>query len=496
MKFELRTYQKTDIERWVRNNYRGGWYWDPGLGKTFTAAVVARRLLKKGRTGKIFIGGPEVAMSTWYDFLTRVAGIPEEMIFNHSNPKHEKRGYANEPVIMCNFEKLPPPPDKKRKTHKVVMHVDENGMLKGGELVAVRNNRKIRVFPEDIDTWFLDECHLLKEHDSNAFKFFSRYVKKEHKLLMLSGTPFPNRHVSCYGQLTLMEPGIVGRNISAFRRDYCRLINAQYETYAVRKDMVPVLESKINRLCCFKTVEEHLDIPPLTFGELRYHPSLEQKGFIQAILAKRTVVDVDGRAITVKAPSILHTMGQQVLSGYVDMRITPQFSEFEKAHISMEFGDGPKVDILLQHLEVLAGRKVIIWVNFTETSDRLKQRLLEAGYKVDRFAADDKKNFMDRIDAFVNGDVQILISHPKIIGISVNHFISIRYMIWYEMTWDWAVYEQAVTRIYRGGQTAPTFCWHMIGHELEKRQMESLQQKEDVHNRLSSLDLTNVRDDF
>lgn len=496
MGFKLRKYQEEDIKKWIRNNFRGALYWDPGLGKTFTMAVIARRLLKKEYTSKLFIGFPAVAGSTWYEFLTEVVGIPESMIYNCMFKEHEKRGYRGEKIIMCNYQKLPPPPTRKKKTHRVTGTFDEYGKLRC-ELLPLRNNRKIREFPDDIDTWFLDESHMLKEHDSIAFLFFQRHIKKGDKVLMASGTPFPNRHVSAYGQLTLLEPGIVGKDISEFRREFCVCINKQFDLYAVTKDKVSVLESKIAHLCSFKTAEEHLDIPELTTSELVYQASPEQLKFISQIIrdGKVKVLENGETSVMFKTPNIAHTMGQQALSGYVDMNITSQFDRNAKENVRREFGGGNKFEVLKSQLELLKGRKVLIWVNFTETSARLKVLLQQAGYKVDRFAASDKKNYMERIKAFTDGDTQILVSHPSIIGTAVNYFSGIQYMIWYELTWDWAVYEQAVTRIYRGGQKNRTFCWHMIGHRLEKRQLNALVEKEDVHDSLTRLDMTNIRED-
>jgi len=135
----------------------------------------------------------------------------------------------------------------------------------------------------------------------------------------------------------------------------------------------------------------------------------------------------------------------------------------------------------------LGKNKLIICVNFTDTSAWLKEALTKEGYKVDRFSSKDKKNFHERLRAFTHGDVQVLISHPSIIGISLNSLVKANYLLWYELTDNWAVYKQMVDRIHRFGQMKPTFCYHLVGHIMEKFMLKALTEKADVNERLAEL---------
>lgn len=480
----LRKYQEEDVYLWISRNFRGAWFWDPGLGKTHSASFLCGRLLKKAMARKIFIGGPAAAISTWYNFLTGQGGFSPAEIFNHSIPEQEEAGYNGEKIILCNYEKLPPPPERKRKTVKVVMSFDEAGNIRL-DSKKINNTRKIRKFPADIDLWILDESQYLKEHDSVAFLFFKRSIKPGDKVLLMSGTPFPNRLVSCYAQMSLLVPGIVGKNISEFRVTYCEEINKQYQIWRVRSDMTAALESKIKALCSFRSSEVYLQLPPVTFSELVYRTTPEQEKVISGLYKKGEIVDGEGNTVLLRSVNTGHMMAQQLLSGYIDMTVKPQTSDLDKVRVKREFDSPDKFRILCEFLGMMKGRKVIVWVNFTETSDRLKKDLTEAGYKVERFNGSDKKDLDGRIRRFLDGDCEVLLSHPQVIGISRNEFVEVQYMVWYELTWNWAVYEQAVTRIYRSGQRLPTFCYHMIAHRIEQRQLKALQEKEDVHDSLS-----------
>lgn len=475
----LRKYQEEDILKWAKNGCRGGWFWDPGLGKTYTACFVIRRLIKFNKCRRVFISCPAVAVSTWYSFLTENAQCPKELIYNCSNPKQDKREpLDSERIIICNYEKLPT--QKKQKTHKLKITLDENGLPKAS-LEKNTHLRKKRVFPEDIDFWVLDESHYLKEASSNAYKFFASHVKPEHKLLLMSGTPFPNKHISCFTQLSLIKPGVLGKNITEFREKYCRLVNKEFHLYALCARHVSLIDKIAAENCCFRSAADHLDIPPVTFTDIRYTPSKETLDTVNTLIAHNRVGDT-----ILKSRAVSFLMSSQALSGYIDMEVQPQ-GVCDKVHVTREFSDCDKDNALAMFVSSLGDNKAIIWVNFTSTAERVCRYLTDKlGKKAEFFTADHKKNMMDTIDKFVNGDIQFLVSHPKIIGISVNYFTSIQYMLWYELTYDWAVYEQAVDRIYRSGQKQATFCYHLVGHRLDEFQIKALKAKKDVHVELSN----------
>ena len=475
----LRHYQEEDIRKWAANGCRGGWFWDPGLGKTHTASFLVRRMLKLKQCTRVFIGCPAVAVSTWYDFLVSKAGFPAEMIYNCSNPKQDARAPLDtEKVIICNYEKLPS--RKKQPDYKTRITFDEQGLPKV-ERVKNTHKRKQRIFPEDIDFWVLDESHYLKEASSNAFKFFFSKVRPEHRLLLMSGTPFPNRHISCWTQLTLIKPGVLGRNITEFRSTYCYLVNKEIHKYELRSRYIPLIDRLAAENCCFRSAADHLDIPAITFDNIKYSLTDQQKSCVNTLIAHNRIQD---KLLKTRGTSFL--MASQALSGYIDMEVQAQ-GEPLKVHITEEFDQCGKDDALRLFVESLGNKKAIIWVHFTNTAERVYRYLTEVlGKKAEYFTAEHKKDLKGTIDQFVNGDIQFLVSHPKIIGISVNYFTSIQYMLWYELTYDWAVYEQAVDRIYRSGQEQATFCYHLVGHRLDEFQLAALKAKKDVHIELGS----------
>jgi len=490
--FKLRPYQQRDIMAWIKTGYRGAWFWDPGLGKTFAGSYCARNMLRKKIIRKVFISGPAAAIPTWYNFLIKTMQIPENYIFNFCDPKHELRGYSGEMFILCNYEKLPQPPNKKKKKTKLTQVATSDGKFRMTSR-AVVDNRKERIFPMDIDLWILDESHKAKSYTSIAYLFFKRTIKPEDKLLLMTGTPFPNRLIDSFAQMDLIHPGVLGKNISAFRKNYCVEVKKQFNIWRVLPEKSSYIESVIARYAWFKSAEVYLDIPDLTYSDLIYTPTDAQEAFIKDCSKGIVSVEEKSRKMLLKTPEIGFMIGQQALSGYVDMTVTPKDKLVDKIHIEREFSMAPKMDVTEMFLESLGGKKVIIWIYFKETARRVGEHLASLGYKVDVFTSKTKKNLEKRILKFTQGDVQILVSHPAIIGIAMNYFTPIQYMLWYELTWDWGAYHQCVTRIYRSGQRNPTFCYHLLGHDFEEKQVSALKNKQDVHEVLSGNDPTNQR---
>lgn len=490
-------YQKQDIIFWAKNNYRCGFYWEPGLGKTFVASFLVGALLKKGMASRIFISCPAVAEKTWLGFLA-FWGIPQELVFSFT--KHEKKQDLadHHKIILCNFEKLPS--SKPKAKNKLIVEYNKDTGLPEMRLVGKKTTSKKREIPKDIDLWIIDEAHYIKETSSKNWKFFKQNIKKSDKLLLLSGTPFPNKHSSCFSQLDLLAPGSLGDTLTAFRREYCYEKNKDYHIFEVWPNKYKDIEKLASSLCTFRLAKDLLDIPEMTYRDVHYPLSPLQSSAVNQLLRSKVVSHQQDRPILLKSVNVAFLMALQILSGYVNMKITEDGNQEEtdigafipenwgaeqaKTQVCADFKEGALIDkenTLLTLAESLCGAKAIIWVNFTHTAQRVAEVLSTAGYKVDYFTANNKKNFEERITNFVQGDVQFLVSHPKIIGISVNYFTPITRVIWYELTYDWAVYTQANDRIYRKGQQCKTFCYHFLGHNLEKRQLEALRNKEDVH---------------
>lgn len=477
---KLRKYQLEDLKRWVANKYRGGWFWDPGLGKTFAGSFVIKRLLDLKKVHRVFVFGPKIAIPVWHGFLVKKMGIPEDIIFDYTKRKASEVFTDKHKIFLMNYNLIPPRKNKPRLKIKGGFDEDGNYITEAYQAPPVR---KIRTFPTDVDLWIPDESHMLKGHSSNAYKFFLDYVKPGDKILALSGTPFPNREVSCFTQVNLVDPGALGKHITEFHVKYCNSKDKKLGMWYLKPEKLAEVDKKILKNFCFRKVTDHLDLPPHTDIKLRYEPNDKQLKFINTAYNKN-IADTGEKAVLLSTRPVVGTMIQQALSGLVDMSVTEMYTG-NKHDIICNLGTEAKYNALMDFMENFGNNKLLLWVNFNVTGDYLYQRLKKDGFKVDRFHRGDKKNMEERIKEFTDGDVQILMSHPQIVGIAVNYFTNINYMLWYELSHNWAHYHQAITRIHRDGQQNPTFSYALVGHRTDEVILKALKEKADVQERLS-----------
>lgn len=488
---KFRDYQLEDITKWVELNYRALWAWDPGLGKTFVSGFVSKRMLATGKANIIAIFCPASVLSTWVKHLSESVGIKKEDVFL-AYKKNKKNVYSGQKIILMNFEMIYSEPKQKKKgKSSVVMVRNAEGRMEIQQTKALVKGSRARgvKLPVHPDMWLIDESHSLKNPTSTAYKFFKENIRPTDKVLALTATPAPNRHVDCFTQIDILQPGLLGDNIHHFHNRHCLCIDKQYGLWAVKPTSVPIIEKAAGSLWTFRDASKILGLPEHTDLFEPYTLSSVQKDYINTLCQRNTAcfTTEDGSDVSVvlKSPGVSRIMSRQVLTGYVDMEITEAFTN-KKIVVKKELDMSPKYKALTNILKKISGRKILVWTHFKESMRYLVEKLTADGYIVDGLSGDDRKGLETRIKNFTDGKVQIMIAHPKILGIGRNEFAKIPYMAWYELTDDWGMYKQAVTRIDRFGKIEPTFSFILMGSYLDKKIYKALCEKKDVDTALRS----------
>lgn len=115
----------------------------------------------------------------------------------------------------------------------------------------------------------------------------------------------------------------------------------------------------------------------------------------------------------------------------------------------------------------------LIWCDLNEEADELKKIIPEAI----EVRGSDKNTFKEEASQkFKNGDIQILISKPKIFGYGMN-FQNCRNVIFCGLTYSYENYYQALRRLYRFGQTKEVNSYIVLG-STEKTILETIRRKE------------------
>lgn len=115
----------------------------------------------------------------------------------------------------------------------------------------------------------------------------------------------------------------------------------------------------------------------------------------------------------------------------------------------------------------------LIWCDLNDEAEELKKAIPNAI----EVRGSDKTSFKEEASQkFKNGEIQILISKPKIFGYGMN-FQNCRNVIFCGLTYSYENYYQALRRIYRYGQIQEVNSYIVLG-STEKMILETIRRKE------------------
>lgn len=128
---------------------------------------------------------------------------------------------------------------------------------------------------------------------------------------------------------------------------------------------------------------------------------------------------------------------------------------------------------IMEIIERNPNEQYLIWVDMNEEADELKKLLPNA---IEVRGSDNNIYKEDMSQKFKSGEIQILISKPKIFGYGMN-FQNCHNVIFCGLTYSYENYYQAVRRLYRFGQSKEVNSYIVLG-STEKTILETIRRKE------------------
>lgn len=130
----------------------------------------------------------------------------------------------------------------------------------------------------------------------------------------------------------------------------------------------------------------------------------------------------------------------------------------------------------------------LLWCGLNEESSALAESIPDA---VEVTGADSYAEKVGAVQAFVRGDIRILISKLKILGFGMN-FQNCHHMAFVGLSDSYEAYYQGIRRCWRFGQQAPVDA-HVVVSEAERNVVENVRRKEAVAAALSTNLLRHMR---
>lgn len=335
-----------------------------------------------------------------------------------------------------------------------------------------------RLLAFDADLIIADESQRIKTHDAAQSKAMHQLGDKARYKLILSGTPVQNEAVDIFSQYRFLDPTIFGQNFYAFRGRYCVMGGFNRRKIVQYRDLDTLIK-KEHSIAYRVTKEEALDLPEQTFGN-RYIALSKKERSIYDRLRRDSFAELDGGG-TITATTVLTKLLrlQQFTGGFLveDDAAKPQLVSRGKLDALAD---------IIQDYVVEGKKKLVIFARFIpEVMEIIKLANDIAGkhgmQTVAIYGGIEKRLRGNIVQQFqTDPATMVFVGQIDTAGTGIT-LTAADTCVYYSVNFNYATYEQSLSRIHRIGQRYPCTYIHLVAEKtVDELILKSLATKEDL----------------
>ncbi len=469
---------------------------DMGCGKTLT--ILTLLLAENEGSGidsqakTMFVACPSSVIGAWEN---ECAGINERhgrnviecLALDHASvAKREaalKRCILERDVRAADGEKLPP----------LVVATNFEGVWRSGLEATLRL--------VDFDIKVADESQKIKAPGSKQSMAMHRIGKNGSKNIIMTGTPVPEGGLDWYGQWRFADPSMLGTSYANFKARFAlefEIGGASGKTFrkvSLNPHTKHILEELVMERCHRVSKSDAVDLPPELANPIEFDLSPRQRRIYDDLVRSSLAMiersgseyaDLDwGEGYASEYGEVL---GENVLTCMLRLQqITGGFMQVHGEH-AVEPADpraNPKLAALADLAETLrdTGNKLVIFHRFTHEGQaivKLCERLSGKRPVSIINGAVPARERRGMIEEFQQGDASFFVGQINACAEGITlHAASDTAL--YSMPFASAVYEQALARVHRIGQTAPVTHHHLLARgTIDESVYETLLRKREA----------------
>lgn len=438
MKFEPHTYQRFAIER-VLELPAVGLFLDTGLGKTaITLSAVSDLMYDYFDVSKVLVIAPlQVARDVWHR---------EAEKWDHT------RHLRLVKVLGSNKQRL-----EALKTPADIYLINR-------ENVSWLVNLYGRQWPFDMVV--VDELSSFRTPKSQRFRALRKVRPLIKRIVGLTATPAPNGLINLWAQIYLLDMGErLGRTFTGFRERYFYPAKWDYQNGRVYKwEPKPGAEeaifARLADICVSMKAEDWLELPERIDRVVPVGLPASAREQYERLERKLILRYTDGAGDVVAGTrSVLKNKLLQLSNGAV----YDENGNVREIH-------NAKLEALESVIESANGRPVLVFYTYKHDRDRIRRAFPYAR------ELKTSKDFED----WNAGRIPLLLAHPASTGHGLNLQAGGNIIVWFGLTWDLELYQQANARLHRQGQTQKVIVHHLVAEgTVDEDVMQALQEKAD-----------------
>ena len=300
-------------------------------------------------------------------------------------------------------------------------------------------------------------------------------LPKFSRMVLLTGTPSPNGLEDLWAQVWLLDQGArLGRTLGAYRQRWfhpgAHSGDVVYE-WIPNKGAQAEIASKLADICMSMKAADYISVPAIS--DIDVPVVLDPKAMAAYNRFQRELLlsVADGQEIMATTAAALVNKLLQYTGGHV-------YDDDGVAHATTS----AKLDALSEIVEA-ATSPVLVFYGFRSEIPGLMT--LKGAELFDGSPA-----MMERWNA---GSIPVLLAHPASMAYGLNMQAGGHVMVWYSLTWNQELYEQAKARLHRQGQKMPVMNYRLVcPGTVDEKVCNSLARKTDIQNLLMSMIITST----
>lgn len=287
------------------------------------------------------------------------------------------------------------------------------------------------------DCVVIDELSSFKSSKAKRFRALKKVRPKIRRIIGLTGTPLGNGFMDLWAEIYLLDGGkALGRTITGYRDRWFtpgrRNGQIVYE-WNLRKGADEEILEKIKPFCVTMKTEDYIDLPSLTTIERGFTLSAKARAAYDQMERDRLLEISDTEIDAVNAAALM-TKLLQISTG----QIYDEDGQVQSIHQE-------KLDAFEELVEELEGENLLVFYQYRHEKARLLETFSDA---VDISEP-------EAISRWKKGEIKMLLAHPQSAGHGLNLQSGGAVSVWYSLPMSLELYQQAVKRLHRQGQTKP-----------------------------------------
>jgi len=313
------------------------------------------------------------------------------------------------------------------------------------------SDSKVNKLARDVDAVVWDESTRVGNYKSLAFRLGRRLSKRARFRFALAGRPFGRDPTPLWSQMYLIDHGeSLGETLELFRAAFFSEKQSPWSKSPYAKDykFLRHLEPELSRITQHSsltyTADECIDLPPVIPIIEPVKLPTTTKAYYKELIEEAIAAKGNKRVMK----NVFLRM-RQLSSGFLGLR---DDETGEKAEI--EFAENPKLELLLDHLDVLPrNRKALIFYQYTVSGRRIAKEIKEQ-FKVEPvWLWSGTKNPREQLRRFMeDDDAPFVVVNNQVGAYSLDGLQVANYEFFFESPVSVIDREQAERRIVRQGQ--------------------------------------------